>query len=95
MSYIFDNGYLVTQGICAASYSFVDALGYTRTITGSDISNLRLDILDYQNSLKNSATVVKAAIAASASVNSVRKANIAKTSGYNEIGLGVEELFGG
>jgi hypothetical protein len=95
MSYIFDNGYLVTQGICAASYSFVDALGYTRTITGSDISNLRLDILDYQNSLKNSATVVKAAIAASASVNSVRKAKIAKTSGYNEIGLGGEELFGG
>jgi hypothetical protein len=94
MSYIFDNGYLVSQGICAASYSFVDALGYTRTITGSDISNLRLDLLEYQNSIKNAATEVKVAIAASASVNSVRKAKIAKTSGYSEGGLGGEEGLG-
>jgi hypothetical protein len=34
------------------------------------------------------------AIAASASVNSVRKAKIAKTSGYSEGGLGGEEGLG-
>jgi hypothetical protein len=52
MQYIMDNGYLATQGICASSYSFVDGKGFTRTVSATDISNLRLDILEHQNNLR-------------------------------------------
>jgi hypothetical protein len=54
MSYIMDNGFMVTQGISLASYTFVDGRGITRTISPTEISNLRLDLLQYSTSILNS-----------------------------------------
>jgi len=51
MSYIMDNGYMATQGICYGSYYFVDGAGIGRTLTAQNISDLRLDILEFNNNL--------------------------------------------
>jgi hypothetical protein len=48
MSYIMDNGFLITQGISQASYTFVDGMGITRTISPTEMSDLRLDILEHK-----------------------------------------------
>jgi hypothetical protein len=53
MSYIMDNGFQVTQGVCLAAYTFVDGLGLTRTINAKEISDLRLDLLEYSTKQLN------------------------------------------
>lgn len=87
MRYIMDNGYLVTQGITKPAYSFVDGRGINRTITATEISNLRLDILDYQNSLINAGNSVISAIATVSTKNDVKFAKNNKPTGseYAEI----------
>lgn len=87
MRYIMDNGYLVTQGISSASYSFVDGRGIARTITANEISNLRLDILNHQNNIRNSKTTTIAAINAAATPLDVKyaKNNTALGSQYSQI----------
>jgi len=86
MKYIMDSGYLATQGICLASYSFIDAKGITRKLSATEISNLRLDILEYQNNIKNAATVAKGIISTAATVNDIKTAKINKLTGYSSGG---------
>ena len=47
LNYILNSGFLVTQGICLSSYRFTDGLNFDRVITAQQISNLRLDLLQY------------------------------------------------
>ena len=86
MKYIMDSGYLATQGICLASYSFTDAKGIARKLSATEISNLRLDILEYQNNIKNAATVAKGIISTAATVNDIKTAKINKLTGYSSGG---------
>jgi hypothetical protein len=78
MKYIMDNGYLATQGVCAASYSFTDARGISRNLTAADISNLRLDILDYQNKIRNANFTATTQINAASTVNQIKQSAINK-----------------
>jgi hypothetical protein len=86
MKYIMDSGYLTTQGICLANYSFVDAKSITRKLSATEINNLRLDILEYQNNIKNAATVAKGIISTAASINEIKTAKINKLTGYSSGG---------
>ena len=86
MKYIMDSGYLTTQGICLTNYSFVDAKSITRKLSATEINNLRLDILEYQNNIKNAATIAKGIISTAASINEIKTAKIAKTNGYTSGG---------
>lgn len=81
MQYIMNNGYLATQGICLSSYAFLDARGLTRTVTATDISNLRLDIMEYQNNIVNGYRGVNAQINAASSKNVIKTA--VKNKPYN------------
>ena len=95
MQYILDNGYLVTQGICSASYNFTDARGISRTITGSEISNLRLDILEYQNKIKTANQTAKTQIATASTKNQIKFIKYGKDTGSAEAPFfGEEEGFG-
>lgn len=94
MSYIMENGYLVTQGISGSSYSFTDAVGVNRYLTATDISNLRLDILEYQSNLNKAAKTAIAEIDSSATINEVKFAKIKKASGYAEAAVSGEETLG-
>ncbi len=87
IKYIMDNGYLVTQGICAASYSFTDAKGITRYLTAQNISNLRLDILQYQNKLRDDYLTLKTTIKNAVDRNGIKVATISK-SGQPPLDLG-------
>lgn len=92
MRYIMDNGYLVTQGISQPTYQFVDAIGLTRTLTATDISNLRLDILEYHGKIVNGYNQVKAQMDTASTKNQIKFAKVKKS--YNPTILGPEELFG-
>jgi hypothetical protein len=81
MQYIMNNGYLATQGICLSSYAFLDARGLTRTVTATDISNLRLDIMEYQNNIVNGYLGVNTQINAASSKNVIKTA--VKNKSYN------------
>lgn len=65
LSYILRNGELAGLGICRASYTFTDGLNFNRTLNAQQIYNLRLDLLDYFNSIVqtklDSLTVINAA----------------------------------
>ena len=87
-----NNGYLATQGICLSSYSFFDARGITRTVTATDISNLRLDILEYQNNILNGYRATKAQVVAAATKNDIKVAVKNKT--YNTT-LDASTVLGG
>jgi len=89
MNYIMNNGYLVTQGICSASYSFKDGRGLTRNLTATDISNLRFDIMEYQNKIVTGYRGVKDQIEAAATPTEVKLARKNKT--YNNtFGAGLD-----
>lgn len=90
MNYIMNNGYLVTQGITQPTYQFVDAIGLTKTISYNDISNLRLDIMEYQNKIISGYLSTKNEINNSATVNNVKMAKQNKT--YNSKNTPVENL---
>lgn len=90
MQYILNNGYLVTQGISQASYQFVDAIGLTRTISPTDISNLRLDVIEYQQKIINGYQSVKSTINTSATKSEIKIAKVKK--GYNP--TKTEEILG-
>ena len=92
LGYIFDNGYLVTQGISSSSYSFIDGLGFTRTITPTQISNLRLDILQFQNALQNISINAISEITTAPTKNAIKTGKIQKASGYIESTFGEPEL---
>ena len=81
MRYIMDNGYLVTQGISQSSYQFVDALGLTRTISPTEISNLRLDLIEYQQKIANGYQSTKSNINTAATKNAIKLAKVKKS--YN------------
>lgn len=81
MQYIMENGSLVSQGISFASYTFVDAYGYTRNITATDIANLRLDILGHQAKIKNSNKVAINTIKTAATINEIKLGKIRKPTG--------------
>jgi hypothetical protein len=85
MKYIMDNGLLVTQGISASVYNFTDSKGIERRLTATEISNLRLDILEYQNNLKNYSKSVKETINAAATKNEIKFAKVNKASGSPEV----------
>jgi hypothetical protein len=87
MKYIMDNGYLATQGICLASYTFTDARGINRKLSATEISNLRLDILEYQNNIKNASTTAINTIKSAASKNEMISAKITKSTGYSSGGI--------
>jgi len=92
MQYIMNNGYLASQGISLASYSFFDARGITRTVTATDISNLRLDILEYQNNILNGYRATKTQVVAAATKSDIKVAVKNKT--YNTT-LDASTVFGG
>jgi hypothetical protein len=95
MQYILDNGYLVTQGICSASYNFTDARGISRTVTGTEISNLRLDILEYQNKIKTANQTAKTQIATASTKNQIKFSKYNKGTGSAEAPeVSGEEGFG-
>lgn len=50
MSFIMDSGFLATQGVCLSAYRFVDGRGITRTVGAKEISDLRLDLIEYNYS---------------------------------------------
>lgn len=81
MRYIMENGYLASQGIVSASYSFVDGRGIMRNLTSTDMINLRLDILDYQNTLINNLKETISTIDGAATKNDVKYAKNNKPSG--------------
>lgn len=81
IQYILDNGYLVTQGICSASYNFTDARGISRTITGTEISNLRLDILEHQNKIKTANQNAKTQIASASTKTEIKFIKYGKGTG--------------
>lgn len=91
MRFIMENGYLVSQGICASSYNFTDSRGIERWLTASEISNLRLDILEYQNNLKTVSKNTKKIVDAAATKNEIKFAKVNKASGSPEVS-GPEEL---
>jgi hypothetical protein len=93
MNYIMTNGYLVTQGICYSSYTFKDALNFQRTLTGTEINNLRLDILDYYNKLSLTRRDTKDTIKTATTKSSVKTTKNNKASGNPEIS-GEEPLPG-
>ena len=72
MSYILDNGLLATQGVCLAAYSFVDARGIARNLNATEISNLRLDLLEYSNTVKTAFTTLVSATRTAATKNAVK-----------------------
>lgn len=90
MQYIMNNGYLVDEGISESTYEFVDAIGINRVLSPTDISNLRLDILDYQRKILNGYRTVKAEIDAASTKNDIKIAKVKKS--YNP--LITEELLG-
>lgn len=89
MSYIMDNGFLVTQGISLASYSFRDGKGITRTISPQEISNLRLDILEFQSKNKEKIDTLIVDVSTASTKNELKnfKFNkfIAETIGVPEV----------
>jgi hypothetical protein len=87
MKYIMDNGLLVSQGISASVYNFTDSKGIERRLTATEISNLRLDILEYQNNLKNYSKSVKETINAAATKNEIKFAKVNKASGSAEVSV--------
>lgn len=91
-NYIMDNGYLVTQGISSASYSFTDGLGFNRTLTATDISNLRLDLIEHQTKIKNGFRDAKNLIDGASTSNQVKFAKVKKP--YNFIGGGDVAVLG-
>ncbi len=72
MSYIMENGYLITQGISQASYSFVDGMGITRNISPTEMSNLRLDLLEYQSKNKEAFDSLTASLKTAGSKSSAK-----------------------
>jgi hypothetical protein len=95
MNYIMNNGYLVTQGLTEPAYSFVDGRGLTRTVTATDISNLRLDIMEYQNKIVNGYRATKTSIDAAATPIAVKLAKKNKTYS-NTLSAGFDaEILGG
>lgn len=97
MRYIMDNGYLVTQGISQSSYQFVDALGLTRTISPTEISNLRLDLIEYQQKITNGYQTAKATMNTATTKNEIKLTKAKKP--YNILAtpevLGPEDYGGG
>jgi hypothetical protein len=81
MRYIMDSGYLASQGITASTYSFIDGRGITRNINSTDMINLRLDLISYQNSLINQTDTTIASINSAATKNEVKFAKLNKSSG--------------
>lgn len=81
MNYIMSNGYLVSQGISFASYTFTDALDFERTLTATEINNLRLDILEYYNRLATIRRDIKNDIAAATTKGQVRDSKKNKGTG--------------
>lgn len=81
MRYIMDSGYLASQGITLSTYSFVDGRGITRNINHTDMINLRLDLICYQNNIINQTDTTVAAINSAATKNELKFAKLNKSSG--------------
>lgn len=70
LNYILTSGLLATQGICLGSYRFTDGLNFDRIVTAQQISNLRLDLLDYYARLDEDYRSTKREIAAATTTKS-------------------------
>jgi hypothetical protein len=88
LNYILTSGLLATQGICLSSYRFTDGLSFDRMLTAQQISNLRLDLLDYYARLDEKYRSVKREMVAATTKSGVKNG---KTSGGTKQVLFVSE----
>jgi hypothetical protein len=88
LNYILTSGLLATQGICLSSYRFTDGLNFDRMLTAQQISNLRLDLLDYYARLDEKYRSVKREMVAATTKSGVKNG---KTSGGTKQVLFVSE----
>jgi hypothetical protein len=87
LNYIMNSGLLVTQGISLSSYRFTDALGFDRMLTAQQISNLRLDLLDYYAKLDEDNRTIKRNVAAASTKSAVKSSKVKLSSGQATPGL--------
>lgn len=78
LNYILTSGFLTTQGICLSSYRFTDGLNFDRIITAQQISNLRLDLLEYFGQLDQKNRTIISDVTESTTKSEAKKSRAGK-----------------
>lgn len=93
--YILNNGLLIEKGISRSSYTFTDALDFERTITATEMGNLRLDILEYYSKMDQARRDVDKTVSEATTKSGVKTGKVSKKTGTPSLGVDPEAPLGG